>query len=79
MYTFRSFLYGRDVWIASQLQNASAKLLARGENGIFLTGVVRDALFGTPWHNRLQPVELKSLPAGFPAGVESYRLCDTAP
>ena len=32
LYTFRSFLYGRDVWIASQLQSASAKLLGREEN-----------------------------------------------
>jgi class 3 adenylate cyclase len=79
MYAFRSFLYGRDVWIASQLQNASAKLLAKGENGVFLTGAVRDALFGTPWHNRLQPVELKPLPARVLAGVQFYRLCDTAP
>src|SRR5215831_18101358 len=38
LYAFRSFLYGRDVWIASQLQSASAKLLESHENGIFVTG-----------------------------------------
>jgi class 3 adenylate cyclase len=70
IYTFRSFLYGRDVRIASQLQDASAKLLARGENGIFITGAFRDVLLGTEWHNRFHPVELKPL-----AGIESYRLC----
>jgi class 3 adenylate cyclase len=41
LYTFRSFLYGRDVWIASQLQSASGKLLEREENGIFVTAAVR--------------------------------------
>jgi len=75
LYTFRSFLYGRDVWIASQLQSASGKLLEREENGIFVTAAVRDALFGTPSHNRLQPVALLPLPAAL-AGIEVYRLCD---
>jgi len=75
LYTFRSFLYGRDVWIASQLQTASAKLLGSDENGIFVTGAVRSALFGTPSHNRLQPVTLLPLPQPL-AGIEVYRLCD---
>ena len=75
LYTFRSFLYGGDVWIASQLQTASAKLLESEENGIFVTGAVRSALFGTPSHNRLQPVTLLPLPQTL-AGIEIYRLCD---
>jgi class 3 adenylate cyclase len=75
LYTFRSFLYGRDVWIASQLQSASAKILRSEENGIFATGAVRSALFGTPSHNRLQPVALLPLPAAL-AGIEVYRLCN---
>jgi len=75
LYTFRSFLYGHDVWIASQLQTASAKLLESEENGIFVTGAVRSALFGTPSHNRLQPVTLLPLPQTL-AGIEIYRLCD---
>ena len=75
LYTFRSFLYGRDVWIASQLQTASAKLLESEENGIFVTGAVRSALFGTPSHNRLQPITLLPLPQTL-AGIEIYRLCD---
>ena len=73
LYTFRSFLYGRDVWIASQLQSASGKLLEREENGIFVTAAVRNALLGTPSHNRLQPVALLPLPRAL-AGVEVYRL-----
>ena len=77
LYTFRSFLYGRDVWIASQLQSASAKLLASGENGIFVTGAVHSALFATPLHNRLQPVALQPPPTIL-AGIEVYRLCDDA-
>jgi class 3 adenylate cyclase len=79
VYTFRSFLFGRDVWIASQLQNASAKLLATGENGIFVTSTVRNALFDSSWHNRLQPVELEPLPVRFLAGIEFYRLGDDVP
>jgi len=73
VYMFRSFLFGRDVWVASRLQNATAKLLASGENGIFVTGAVSSALFGTPWHNRLQPVALLPVPAAL-AGIEVYRL-----
>jgi len=77
IHAFRSFLYGRDMRIASQLQDASSKLLAGGENGVFMAGVVRDALFGTPWHNRLQLVEPRSSRAGgLLAGVECYRLCE---
>ena len=78
LHTFRSFLYGRDVWIASQLQSASGKLLQGGEDGIFVTGAVRGALFGTPSHNRLQPVVLHPLPKSL-AGVEVYRLGHEAP
>jgi len=75
IYTFRSFLYGRDVWIASRLQDTSAKLLESGENGVFVTGLVRDALFGTPWHNRLHAVELNPLRV-FLAEIAIYRLLD---
>lgn len=77
LYTFRSFLYGRDVWIASQLQSASANLLGSEENGIFVTAAVRSALFGTSPHNRLQPVALQPLSAAL-AGIEVYRLCNEA-
>jgi class 3 adenylate cyclase len=78
LYTFRSFLYGRDVWIASRLQNASAKLLASHEYGIFVTGAVRNALLGNPSHNRFQPVVLEPPPAAL-AGLEVYRLRSEAP
>src|SRR5262245_8368498 len=46
-----------------------------GRNGIFVTAAVRDALFGTPSHNRLQPVATLPLPAAL-AGIQVYRLCD---
>src|SRR5262249_32087657 len=77
LYAFRSFLYGRDVWIASQLQSASAKLLESHENGIFVTGAVRSALLGTQSHNRFQSVRLQPLPRAL-AGIEVYRLCNEA-
>ncbi|WFU39020.1 adenylate/guanylate cyclase domain-containing protein [Bradyrhizobium sp. CB82] len=78
LYAFRSFLYGRDVWIASQLQSASSKLLSDSENGIFVTDAVYSALFGTPWHNRLQPVALQPLPKPPLVGIAVYRLCEVA-
>jgi class 3 adenylate cyclase len=78
LYAFRSFLYGRDVRIASQLQCASAKLLTSEENGIFVTNAVHSALFGTPWHNRLQPVALQPFTEPPLVGLSVYRLCELA-
>jgi hypothetical protein len=75
LYTFRSFLYGRDVWMASQLQSASAKLLGSEENGIFVTAAVRSALFGTPSPNRLQPVALVPLAATTKCSARPYVDC----
>ena len=73
LYIFRSFLYGRDTWIASQLQGSSARLLAENENGVFVTGVVRAALFNTLWHGRLKPVALVPTPTPL-ASIDVYRL-----
>jgi class 3 adenylate cyclase len=75
LYAFRSFLFGRDVWTASQLQRVSSALLTGEENGIFVTSAIHDALFGTPWHNRLQPIALPSLNP-LPPGTAVYRLCE---
>jgi class 3 adenylate cyclase len=74
IYTYRSFLFGRDVQIASQLQHASARLLKKRESGVFVTGAVRDALLGMPWHNRFEPVLLPQLQASLASGVEFFRL-----
>jgi class 3 adenylate cyclase len=73
LYMFRSFLYGRDTWIASQLQGSSARLLAQNENGVFVSGVVRAALADTPWHSRLRPVALQPAPPAL-ASIDVYRL-----
>src|SRR6266702_1668364 len=62
---------------AIRLQDASAKLLGSEENGIFVTAAVRSALFGTPPHNRLQPIALVPLPAAL-AGIKVYRLCNAS-
>jgi class 3 adenylate cyclase len=78
LYAFRSFLYGRDVDIASQLQIASTRLLTSDENGIFVTNAVHSALFGTPWHNRLQPIALQQLLKPPLLGIAGYRLCEGA-
>lgn len=76
LHAFRSFLFGRDVWIASQLQKASNKLLTSEESGIFVTDAVRSALFGTPWHNRLQPIALHPSLDPSLLGIAAYRLCE---
>jgi class 3 adenylate cyclase len=78
LYLFRSFFFGRDVWIASRLQGASSKLLSSEENGIFVTNAVRTALFGTPWHNRLEPIALQPLVDPSLLGIAAYRLCEIA-
>jgi hypothetical protein len=75
---YRSFLYGRDGDIVGELQNASTKLLASDETGIFVTEAVRVDLVGGPWHNRLQRVTLRTARAVL-AGIEIYRLCDVLP
>jgi class 3 adenylate cyclase len=73
LYAFRSFLHGRDVRIASRLQSTSTRLLEPGESGIFISGAVRDALFGTVWHNRFEPVTLQG-PSDLLAGIDIHRL-----
>jgi class 3 adenylate cyclase len=78
IYAYRSFLYGHDGEICGALQNASAKLLASDETGIFVTEAVRADLVGGPWHNRLQRVTLRE-ERPILAGIEIYRLCDVLP
>lgn len=78
IYAYRSFLYGRDGEICGELQNASTKLLAPDETGIFVTEAVRADLIGGPWHNRLQRVTLREA-RPILAGIEIYRLCDVLP
>jgi class 3 adenylate cyclase len=78
IYAYRSFVYGRDGEICGALQNASAKLLAPDETGIFVTEAVRVDLVGGPWHNRLQRVTLQEARPVL-AGIDIYRLCDVLP
>jgi len=90
LYAFRSFLYGRDLWITSRLQSDSAKLLTGRESGVFVTDAVCNALYGTSWHRLLEPVALPdpararadrrgALAATDPlTGIKVYRLCNSA-
>jgi adenylate cyclase len=57
MSAFRSFLYGEGMLVAGRLQAASARSLAGGEGGIFVTSTVSDAL-PDEWRSRLRPVAL---------------------
>lgn len=58
MSAFRSFLYGDGMMVAGRLQDASNKILLDKQNGIFVSGALRDALLNDNWLNRLQPVAL---------------------
>jgi class 3 adenylate cyclase len=73
MCLFRSFLYGDGVRVAMRVQAASTEVLPADEGSVFLTGVVRDELLGSPWDQRLRPVALARLNAQIP-GLEVYRL-----
>jgi hypothetical protein len=53
--------------VAACVQQASTGLFVGREGGIFITNDVRDDLYGSPWQNRLQPVELKLRDARFSA------------
>ncbi|HXA23557.1 MAG TPA: adenylate/guanylate cyclase domain-containing protein [Acetobacteraceae bacterium] len=75
---FRSFLYGDGILAAARVQQASTGLLVGREGGIFITNAVRDDLYGSPWHDRLQPVELKLRDARF-SGLEVYRFGSAPP
>ena len=67
VFAFRSFLYGEGLYVASQLERASSRLLAAGENGLFMTGAVRCDLAGTAWDNLPEPVARKRSRAAFRA------------
>jgi class 3 adenylate cyclase len=69
---FRSFLYGEGMMVTGQLQRASNKILADKQGGVFVTGVVRDALSNSIWHSRLQPVAPD--PQDAPIGLQIYQL-----
>jgi class 3 adenylate cyclase len=73
LYAFRSFLYGNDLNLAVWVKRATAHL-PPGDTSIFVTGQVRRDLDGTPWDERLQPVDVQPITPQL-AGIEIYRLC----
>jgi class 3 adenylate cyclase len=77
LYAFRSYLLSRDANLAFNLESATSRLEAEDES-IFLTGLVRKDLAGTPWDGRLQPVDIRPSPPRL-AGIEVYRLGRTEP
>jgi class 3 adenylate cyclase len=70
---FRSFLYGEGFRIASRMPRALAEVLQHNEGGVFVTGPLRDDLYGSSWHNRLQPLTLDPGSA-HSIGLNIYRL-----
>jgi class 3 adenylate cyclase len=78
LYAFRSYFYGRAVDLAAGLPHASSAVLAPDEGGIFLTGVVRRHLVGTPWDARVEPLDTGVLAARY-AEIGVYRLAKREP
>jgi class 3 adenylate cyclase len=72
LYAFRSYLYGDGLYVAEGVERATSRLLP-GNTSIFVTGQVRRDLVGTPWDERLQPVDVRP-PAPRLAEIEIYRL-----
>ena len=73
LYAFRSYLYGPGINVATQVERASAGVLAPDEGSIFVTGEVRSGLAGTVWDTRLEPVDVRLASPRF-AKIEIYRL-----
>jgi class 3 adenylate cyclase len=73
LYAFRSYLYGPGIDIATQVERASAGVLAPGEGSIFVTGEVRSKLAGTVWEARLEMVNISSASPRL-AKTKIYRL-----
>jgi class 3 adenylate cyclase len=72
LYAFRSYLYSRDLAVAVAVESATSRL-PPGETSIFVTRQVQRDLMGTPWEERLQPVDVRPAPPRL-AGIEIYRL-----
>jgi class 3 adenylate cyclase len=72
LYAFRSFLYGIAINVAVWVERATAHL-PPGDTSIFVTGPVQRDLAGTPWHTRLQPVDVEPIVPPL-AEIEVYRL-----
>jgi class 3 adenylate cyclase len=72
LYAFRSYLYSRDLAVAVDVESATSRL-PPGETSIFVTERVRLDLVGTPWQQRLQPVDVRSTSPRL-AGIEIYCL-----
>jgi len=58
LFAFRSFLLGRDLNLARDLETATSQLAA-GDPSIFITGGVREGLTGSPWETRLRAIDIR--------------------
>ncbi len=73
--SFRSFLYGDTLRVASHVLASSRRPPTDCARDVFVTSAIRDALPVVPWHDRLhlQPVEVPQDPL---VGSAVYRLSD---
>ncbi len=68
----RSYLYSRDLTLAGRVESATPRVLA-AEPAILVTGQARQALVGSPWEERLQPLDTGLLSPPLDE-MEIYRL-----
>jgi class 3 adenylate cyclase len=69
LYAFRSYLLSPDVNTTFNIVGATSRLAA--ETSIFVSGVIRKEVAGTPWEARLDLVDVQPPRLG---GIEIYRL-----
>jgi adenylate cyclase len=56
LHAFRSYLFGNDLGIVANMEVATSSLVTG--DAVFVSDHVRKYLAGTPWHDRLKPIEL---------------------
>jgi class 3 adenylate cyclase len=76
LHLFRSYIYSADVNVVAGLAEA-IKDRPESDRAFFVTGTVSRELTQSPWHARLQPVDI-GRNSGVLAGVEVFRVGDSA-
>jgi class 3 adenylate cyclase len=72
LFAYRSYLYGIDLDITEVVERTT-KHLSVGTSSVFVTGKVRGQLLGTPWAQRMRPIEVSAASPHLD-GQELYQL-----
>jgi class 3 adenylate cyclase len=73
LYLYRSYLYSADLRTVSAVVTAASRL-AGADTSIFVTGQVQQELTKTPWHARLQRVDIGPGDRNHLAEIKVFRL-----